>query len=128
MNSSRVEQIQDFWKKNLLKKLWSTHEAKPVYYTDLIFRCPDGTIEAHKVWLSHCCSVLNKAVMNIHTCQEQFITVVVPDFSIRVVRKFLKLFYTGSVELSSYIELEEIKEFGCKELGLAMGFDQVSIL
>jgi hypothetical protein len=125
MNSNQVKQIQELWKNDLLKKLWSTSDAKPIFHTDLIFKCRDGTIEAHKVWLSSCCSVLKKAVMNIHTCLEQFITIVVPDFSIRIVRKFLKLFYTGSVELSNYIELEEIKQFGCKELGLAMGFNQL---
>ena len=49
----------------------------------------------------------------------------VPDFSVNIVRKFLKLFYTGSVNLSDPWELEDIKEFGCKELGLSMGLDQL---
>ena len=125
MNISSQHGLQELWKKNILVKLWSDQHSKPVYYTDLIFKCYDGSIEAHKVWVSKCCSVVGSALTNIHTCFEQFITVVVPDFSIRVVQKFLKLFYTGSVVLKSYVELEEIKEFGCNQLGLSMSFDQL---
>ena len=62
---------------------------------------------------------------NLHNCFEDKITVMVPDFSVYIVRKFLKLFYTGSVNLSNPWELEDIKEFGCKELGLSMGLDQL---
>ena len=35
------------------------------------------------------------------------------------------MFYTGSVELTNYLELEEIKDFGCKQLGLSLSFDQL---
>ena len=122
------EGLEELWKRNILKKFWSRADSKPVYYTDLVFKCQDGAIEAHKSWLSNSCHVLGKAVMNIHTCLENAITILVPDFSIRVVKKFLQLFYTGSVELSSYVELEEIKEFGCKELGLAMSLDQLKFV
>ena len=62
---------------------------------------------------------------NLHNGFEDKITVMVPDFSVYIVRKFLKLFYTGSVNLSNPWELEDIKEFGCKELGLSMGLDQL---
>jgi hypothetical protein len=113
------------WRQNLLTKLWSQAESRPIYYTDLIFQCPDGSIQAHKVWLTNCCTTLGKALLNVHNCLEEFITVLVPDFSISIVRKFLKLFYTGSVELSDCIELEEIKEFGCRQLGLSMSLDQL---
>jgi len=117
--------LKENWRQNVLRQLWSKADSSPAYYTDLMFRCVDGSILAHKFWLSNSCSTLGKALENIHTCLEEFIVVLVPDFSIKIVRKFLKLFYTGSVNLSDLSELEDIKEFGCRQLGLSMGFDQL---
>jgi hypothetical protein len=36
----------------------------------------------------------------------------VPDFSVVTVRKFLEVFYTGFTEISSFTELQAIKDFG----------------
>jgi hypothetical protein len=101
--------LQELWKKNILSKLWSADDARPAHCTDLIFRCLDGSVAAHKLWLANCCTTLREAVNGMHVCADEKVTVVVPDYSVKVVKNFLQLFYTGSVKLSDRKDLEQVQ-------------------
>jgi hypothetical protein len=49
--------------------------------------------------------------------------VLVPDFSIRTVRKSLELIYTGSIDLDSGREVDRVMDFCCQQLAIDMMLD-----
>ena len=50
-------------------------------------------------------------------------TVILPDVSVRLVAKFLRLIYTGSTFISSKTETEEIGNFAENIFGFSFGFE-----
>jgi hypothetical protein len=84
-------------RKLTLERLWSKAEPGPIGHADLIFKCSDGSVGAHKAWVVPWCSTLSLALQNTANILEEILTVLVPDFSVRIVRKFLEMSYTGKV-------------------------------
>ena len=67
--------------------------------TDIIFRCPDGEIGAHKPFIKMLCPILGALLppsdpsgswTGPATC------VLVPNFTVKIVHNFLQMLYTGS--------------------------------
>ena len=54
--------------------------------------------------------------LNFLNLQDEITTVILPDVSIEIVTKFLKLVYTGSTGVSNNDEMNEINHFGAKIL------------
>ena len=91
------------WKQIMLNNIWSRTDISPGIHTDLMFKCQDGSIEAHKARLLPSCPLLYKTVANHAQCPGEMLTVLLPDFSIKIVTKFLEFFYTGSVNCDNAV-------------------------
>jgi hypothetical protein len=66
MKIASGQSLSDKWRQDVLQQLWSQTNSCPVYYTDLIFKCHDGEIQAHKIWLGNSCYTLGKALQVKH--------------------------------------------------------------
>jgi len=85
-----------------------------------MFKCSDGKISAHLSILRFASQTISRAIG-----QDEYVPVIilVPDFSFRTVCKSLELIYTGSVDLKSEFEIEEIMDFVCNRLAIDMTLD-----
>ena len=95
-------------------------EKGPRPFTDLKFECQDGSIRAHSALLQTICPLLRIVFSDLSFDRDEELVVIVPDFKVETVRKFLELVYTGKSELNGPNEFEEVKEFGFKQLGFFM--------
>ena len=104
-------------RQEILTRFWSRTDSRPICLTDLVFKCSDGPVEAHKALLKSSCDVLAQALQNAQAFHEDPVTVLVPEFSASTVRKFLELFYTGCVQVSADGDIDAITNFGVGHLG-----------
>ena len=104
-------------RQEILTRFWSRTDSRPICLTDLVFKCSDGPVEAHRALLKSSCDVLAQALQNAQACHEDPVTVLVPEFSASTVRKFLELFYTGCVQVSADGDIDAITNFGVGHLG-----------
>jgi hypothetical protein len=108
------------WQKNLLSHLWNSETRSPQNYTDLKFKCSDGSISAHKSLLCLACPILWRILKGPDIKDECKLTVIVPDFKLKTVQQFLQLLYTGVMVYNEDVELEEVSAFGMKQLGFTI--------
>ncbi len=78
---------------NLMSKLW-TRQLE----TDIMFCCSDGKIGAHKPFIKRLCPILGSLIPPYETLPGggPLTSVLVPNFSIKIVQNFLQMLYTGS--------------------------------
>lgn len=110
------------WFHRMFSQLWSLDlecPATSLAEPDLIFRCPDGQMAAHKVLLQLSCQNVAEILLQRLACPcfDDIVTLIVPDVSIKTVQKFLEFLYTGSIQLETQEELRLIQQFGCNLLG-----------
>ena len=98
----------------------SKKKKRPQNNLDVMFKCSDGKISAHLSILRFASQTISRAIG-----QDEYVPVIilVPDFSFRTVCKSLELIYTGSVDLKSEFEIEEIMDFVCNRLAIDMTLD-----
>jgi hypothetical protein len=46
-----------------LSEFWSPNSSRPIVHTDLVFRCSDGSVAAHKNILRFCCPLVEKILV-----------------------------------------------------------------
>ena len=107
------------WQSDIQRHLWSKSQRNPKNNLDLIFQCRDGEVAAHKL-LFRTTSPVIKATVDVDLGE---VRVLVPDVSIRTVRKSLELIYTGSVGLESVLEVNLVMHFCCEQLNIDMTLD-----
>jgi len=108
----RLDAIQNY--------IWSKEKRRPQNNLDLTFKCLDGSVQAHLPILGSTSKMIGKAVSQVDNVP---ITILVPDFSLRTVRKSLELIYTGSASLESQEEIERVVDFVCNMLDIDMVLD-----
>jgi len=104
----------------MMPELWCRRMAEPKTQTDIEFRCSDGNISAHKLFLKMFCLTLEKCLTNQDSDQDEVVVVVLPEIGVGIVSKFLELVYTGSTCVTSNAEMEEVNHLGAKILGFFM--------
>ena len=86
--TSREERVA-----NLMGKLFKKQTD-----VDLVFSCPDGKVGAHKMCIKYHCPILGSLIPPFETmpggCPIK--SVLVPDFSVKIVQNFLQMIYTGT--------------------------------
>jgi hypothetical protein len=107
------------WQSDIQRHLWSKSRSCPKNNLDLVFQCRDGQVAAHKLLLRTTSPVINVTV----DLDQNEVHVLVPDFSIRTVRKSLELIYTGSIDLDSGREVDRVMDFCCQQLAIDMMLD-----
>jgi hypothetical protein len=105
------------WQRNLIRHLWCKRRNTPINFTDLTFVCADGTIAAHRAYLSVNCSLMD----NLFKVQDDNdVTIIVPEVRVETVQKFLEILYTGSAVFATDEGLEELDNFGSLILGFSV--------
>jgi hypothetical protein len=77
---------------SLMGRLWAWQSD-----TDIIFCCPDGKIGAHKPFIKRLCPILGSLIPPYETLPGggPVTSVLVPNFSVKIVQNFLQMIYTG---------------------------------
>ena len=101
----------------LLKNLWSSKDRRPHNQTDLVFKCSDGEIPAHRIIIQFVSKTIGPLLQQCSD-DDPVVVVVVPSHNYRSVQKFLQMIYAGESELQSGSDLESIIEFGRRQLGM----------
>ena len=87
------------------------------------FRCNNGSIQAHSAYLQTLCKVMEEMLKNQVLPSEKAIVVIVPDFKVEIVTKFLEYIYTGKTWITDEDEFEAIEHFGSLLLGFVTPSD-----
>ena len=87
------------------------------------FKCTNGSIPAHSAYLQTLCKVMEEMLKNQVLPSEKAMCVIVPDFSVEIVTKFLEFIYTGKTWITNEDEFEEIEHFGSLLLGFVTPSD-----
>ena len=114
MSSTDIQIHNTGWTTNLVNFLWSGSERRPDHYTDFEFRCRDGVVRAHGSYLRSVCPIF----ADFEAAGTTNVVLIVPDFSVGIVSKFLEIVYTGTTRLEDVNEFEKIREFGFGQLRL----------
>lgn len=105
------------WESNLIRHLWDKKQITPINFTDLTFVCADGTIAAHRAYLSVNCSLIDNVFKDY---VDNDVAIIVPDVRVETVQKFLEIMYTGSAVFDNDEGLEELDIFGSLILGFSV--------
>ena len=78
---------------SLMAQLWARQAD-----ADIVFCCPDGKIGAHKPFIKRLCPILGSLIPPFETLPGggPLTSVLVPNFSVKVVQNFLQMIYTGT--------------------------------
>lgn len=108
MDASNILFINRNFNHQLTLSLWSTSEKSPSNLTDVTFKCKNGSVRGHSLYLKQCCSLIKLVFTEDLLLQD--LVVVLPDFNVEDVTKYLELLYTGKTGLANANEFEAIKQ------------------
>ena len=92
----------------------------PTNFTDLTFVCADGSIAAHRAYLSVNCSLVDNFFKARQDYDDNDVTIILPEVRVETVQKFLEILYTGSAVFDNDEGLEELDIFGSLILGFSV--------
>ena len=106
----------------IFESVWSDLKSVPVGHTDVIIECNNGSVAAHKIVLASA----SKFVKNIflELSDHETVTFVAPDYSVSTVQQFLKLVYTGLVRITHIEDLKNLVQFGKRQMGFSMVYNE----
>ena len=93
----------------LIPSLWSTQNTSPTCSTDIEFKCKNGQVKSHKLYLKQCCTLFKHIFSSDHFYGQDFV-VILPDFETREVSQFLELLYTGKTNLASNTDYVAVRQ------------------